>query len=167
MKKLITTIAASLVCIMGLAIEYHPIDTAGMATIGATHVLTIRYSDLTATNPVTYSQTITGLTTRVNTLIVPVAGVLTAPFIPTGTNDYNSTTIALGIPGSTAVFAAANQVNNNGTPVYILAGASASAYSTATQMIFTVAGKTNYPLNIFTSGEYKVYLKMIERGGTP
>ena len=99
------------------ATEWHPLNSAEQAALGATHVLTINKSDLTAAG---VHQYLTGVVFKAQTAVVPVAAVLVQPFKPSGAAANNSLTFDIGTQDSTNKYFALWQVSSNTVPAWVM-----------------------------------------------
>lgn len=164
MKKILMVVLVGLTCVGAFAAQNMVLDSLQTTYWNANRCWVLTYADLTDTNKATYGQALTNITIAAGQAVLPVAGVVVKSFVPTGTNANNSLTIIVGDTGnSTSQFLASQQLSGNGTPVLLKLGATDTAYTSADKMVANFVGVTNFAMNIFTQGEFRLYYKLIDQ----
>lgn len=144
--------------------EYRPAPEQTKAALGATHVIRLKYSDLTETNAST-AQTLTVMTVQTNQALEGVMAVLKTAFYG-GSTNISSTKVQLGEASSEGKYLNEMEVNSNGTEEFLKFGTGYSSnkvYTSSTPLILTVTPTGIDGLDDLTQGELLIYIKSIDQ----
>jgi hypothetical protein len=144
------------------AASYRPLPEQTKAAIGATHVATVTYADLTETNSAT-AQAITVATIPAYHAVEGVIAVLKTAFYGDSTN-ISSTVITVGTATSASIYLGDMEVNSNGTEEWLKWGTGTNeVYTNETDLVITFTPTGIDGMSELTAGEILFYLKDIDQ----
>lgn len=143
----------------------HPCDIQTGQAKGANLLVEIGHADLTETATAT-AQTLSPITLAANQAIFLVHAEVAENFEDTADAANNTNTVTVGDGGSATRFLASHQINANGTPVAIKAGALTQPYLYTvadTVDFFFGAPTTGKTLAALNKGRYLAYFRVVDR----
>lgn len=174
--KKIMVVVGLVIGLVGLAqaADFRQLLNEEKAALGATHVAVLDYADVTSVTATNTSATVT-ITNAVGAYSA-LAGIWyelpqTWGYTFTGaaiTNGMTNVTLTVGVPSSTTNCLTSTEMGSSGTTVYSKWGQGPAAFITmntvaTTSLVFTVAGNPYGALSQVTSGQARVYFRILTR----
>lgn len=156
---IVTMLAARL----ALASSFRPLPEQERANIGATHVATVTYADLTETNTNT-AQTLTNVfAVAAKEGVQLVAMQLVTAFDTGNTNYTGSVLVTVGDGTDTDLYLTSAELASDGTEVWLKYGTTGrKVYTAADTIDFVFTPNSDEALSANTAGEVRFYFKVIQ-----